>query len=382
MGNFLIRYLSNTRPKLYRELLRNIFISFLLLLLVSCEQGNLNFISLPTKSPVPDKPTQTPLQPTFALPPTQETIPATAVLTPALETRLYTHPGNLFGLSIPISWNVNSVRNITQFKDPASSIAIDVQLMDTQYELDLESFTHAVNARETNVFGEFESYLETDRQLNQDEVSYLIEKRLMQDGVPSTAISSYRQYGPSILILDLWSGIEDYEGNKNLLSEVLASLSIDERAGQPSASLHADLFSPKSNGAFSLDIPRYWDHNTSTAENSIVDTFTSPDEQAIIQMVIYDDGEPISGTVAGAFVRNLLRNYYAKDIYVSKYQSLNDGREELIWESTGSDYQGITYFDVNDTELIIYTIMTTADFEEIYADLLEKVLNSFQYSSN
>lgn len=382
MGNFLIRYLSNTRSKLFRELLRIFLISFLLLLLVGCEQGNLNFISLPTKSPLPIKPTQTTSQPTFVLPPTQERIPATAVSTAVIETRLYTHPDNLFGLTIPITWNVNSASNITQFKDPSSSIVIDVQLMDTQYQLDLESFTRAVNAREANVFGEFESYLETDRQLNQGEVSYLIEKRLLQDGVPSTAISLYRQYGRSIIILDLWSGIEDYEGKKSQLSEVLASFSIDEGAGQPSARLHADLFSPKSNGAFSLDVPRYWDHNTSTAENSVVDTFTSPDQKAIIQMVIFDDGEPISGTVAGAFVRNLLRNYYAKDIYVSKYQSLNDGREELIWESTGSDYQGITYFDVNDTELIIYTIMTTADFEEIYADLLENVLNSFQYSSN
>lgn len=382
MGNFLGRYLSNTRSKNFRELVRNIIISFCLLLLVSCEQGNLNFISLPTKSPVRVKPTQTALQPTFALPPTQERIPATAVSTTVIETRLYTHPDNLFGLSIPVSWSVSSASNITQFRDPASSIAIDVQLMDTQYELELESFTRAVDAREASVFGEFESYLEMDRQLDQDEVSYLIEKRLIQNGVPRTVISFYRQYGPSIIILDLWSGIEEYEGNKSQLSELLASLSIEEGAGQSSARSHADLFSLQSNGAFSLDIPRYWNHNTSTAENSVVDTFTSPDEQAIIQMVIFDDGEPISGTVAGAFVRNLLRNYYAKDINVSEYQSLTDGREELIWESTGSDYQGITYFDVNDTELIIYTIMTTADFEEIYADLLENVLNSFQYSSN
>jgi hypothetical protein len=382
MGNFLGRYLSNTRSKNYRELVRNIIISFCLLFLVSCEQGNLNFISLPTKSPIRVKPTQTALQPTFALPPTQERIPATAVSTPVIETRLYTHPDNLFGLSIPVSWSVSSASNITQFRDPASSISIDVQLMDTQYELELESFTRAVDAREASVFGEFESYLEMDRQLDQDEVSYLIEKRLIQNGVPKTVISLYLPYGPSIIILDLWSGIEDYEGNKSQLSEVLASLSIEEGAGQPSARSHADFFSRQSNGAFSLDIPRYWNHNTSTAENSVVDTFTSPDEQAIIQMVIFDDGEPISGTVAGAFVRNLLRNYYAKDINVSEYQSLTDGREELIWESTGSDYQGITYFDVNDTELIIYTIMTTADFEEIYADLLENVLNSFQYSSN
>jgi hypothetical protein len=202
----------------------------------------------------------------------------------------------------------------------------------------------------------------------------------MEDGDQLTVISVYHQYGPSILILDLWSGIEDYEANKTQLSNVLTSLSIDQSTAPPKASVQAALFSAQNNGAFSLDVPLYWDHNKSTANNSTVDTFTSPDEQAIIQMVVYDDGEPISGAVAGAFVRNLLRNYYAKDIYVSSYRSLNDGREELIWESTGSDYQGITYFDAKDTELIIYTIMTTADFREIYADLLEKVLNSFQYS--
>jgi hypothetical protein len=350
------------------------------LLLVSCQQGSINFISLPTITALPVQPTHTALQPTFSLPSMPDMPTATAVATPEIETRLYTHPDNLFELSIPISWNENSDNNLTQFEDPASSITIDARFLDTLYELDQESFARAVNAREANLFGEYDSYLETDRKVNQSDASYLIEKRLMEDGEQFTVISLYHQYGQSILILDVWSGIEDYEANKSQLSNVLTSLSIEKSAVPPTARVHADPFSEQSNGAFSLDVPQYWDHNTSTVENSVVDTYTSPDEQAIIQMVVYDDGEPISGAVAGAFVRNLLRNYYAKDIYVSSYRSINDGREELIWESTGSDYQGITYFDAKDTELIIYTIMTTADYTEVYADLLEKVLNSFQYS--
>ena len=109
-----------------------------------------------------------------------------------------------------------------------------------------------------------------------------------------------------------------------------------------------------------------------------MDTFTSPDENAVIQMIVYDDGKPISGSVAGAFVRNLIRNYYAKDIVVTSYRYLPDGREELIWNSSGSNYEGTTYFDAANTELIIYTVMSVPDFREIYSEILSNALNSFQ----
>jgi hypothetical protein len=95
-------------------------------------------------------------------------------------------------------------------------------------------------------------------------------------------------------------------------------------------------------------------------------------------MATYDDGELITGSVAGAFVRNLLRNYYAKDVTVTSYRYLPDGREELIWRSDGSNYEGITYFDASDTELYIYTVMTETDYKELYLDLLTNVLTSFQ----
>ena len=110
----------------------------------------------------------------------------------------------------------------------------------------------------------------------------------------------------------------------------------------------------------------------------MVDTFISPDERAVVQMAIYDDGEPINGSVAGAFVRNLLRNYYAKDIIVTTYKYLPDGREELIWRSPGSNYEGMTYFDTRGTELYIYTVMTETDYKELYFNLLTLVLTSFQ----
>ena len=378
MGINFHQYRSINFQKLFRKLLRDITVTFLLFLLVGCQQGNLNFIKLPTATKVPYQPTPTAVPPTFALPPTQEKPIATAVPTLVVETRLYRDPENIFELSIPVSWIVSSDGDFTQFKDPSSSAEINVQFADTLYELDQESFVRAVDAREASVFDEFESYLETGRQINQGEDTYLIEKRLVENDESRTVISVYRQIGPTILILDLWSGIEDYEENKSQLSDILASLTVDRSVNVPTGIMSESLFSTSSNGSFSLEVPEFWYHKTSSTEKSVVDTFTSPDEQAIIQMVVYDDGEPITGSVAGAFVRNLLRNYSAKDITVSTYQYLPDGKEELVWESTGSDYQGITYFDSRDTELIIYTIMSTADAGQLYADLFTHVLNSFQ----
>ena len=181
------------------------------------------------------------------------------------------------------------------------------------------------------------------------------------------------------MIIDLWSGLDFYDDNEPELNSILASFSIDESMMESGENYGSTLLTTFSNGSYSMEVPQYWQYRTESSENSVVDTFTSPDENAVIQMAVYDDGEPISGSVAGAFVRNLLRNYYAKDIVVTAYKYLPDGKEELIWYSEGSNYEGITYFDARDTELIFYTIMMATDFKESHSELLSNALNSFQH---
>ncbi len=374
-----MRYYLWFRSNVSNIILRIYVFPILFILFAGCQPFDVNSLSLrTTEEPREIQSTPTGVEATSTSEPTRLAPVHTLTPTQKPEPKLYEHPDNIFELSIPTTWSVNSDGDSTTINDPVSGVKINIQIVNTVYELDPDSLARTVDAREANIFGEYESYLETDRIENHSDPSYLVEKSLMEDGEPKVIISQYRQSGKFVLVLDLWSGLDYYESNKAELSSILDSLSIDESMQESEDNTGSSLFTTFSNGSFSMEVPQYWHHRTASSDNSVVDTFSSPDENAVIQMVVYDDGERITGSVAGAFVRNLLRNYYAKDIVVTSYKYLPDGKEELIWYSSGSNYQGTTYFDAHDTELIIYTVMTAAIFNDIYNDLLMNALNSFQ----
>jgi hypothetical protein len=358
---------------------RVIGISILFILFTGCRPGSPDYLSL--QNPVPPstiQPTSTTGQPTPSSQPTQKPLVATPTPTQKPEPRLFKHPDSIFELLLPMTWSVDSEDAITRINDPDSGVKINIQVIDSVYELNQESLARMVDARESNIFSQYGSYIETGRHANNDEPDYLVEKNLIEGGDLSKVVSHYHQSRKFVLIIDLWSDLDYYEDNEPELSSILASFSAGESMDDSEENPGTSLLTAFSNGSFSMVVPQYWHYRTESSANSVVDTFTSPDENAVIQMAVYNDGEPISGSVAGAFVRNLLRNYYAKDIVVTEYQYLPDGKEELIWYSEGSNYEGITYFDAQGTELIIYTIMMATDFKELHSELLANALNSFQ----
>lgn len=355
-------------------------ITVMAFLLAGCTSGTPNYLAIKTtEAPSTVQSAQTVEQPTPSSQPTQTALVATPIPTQKPQPRLYEHPDNIFELSLPMTWSVSSESSMTYITDPASGLKIEIQVVDAVYELNQESLARMVDARESNIFGEYTSYIETDRLVNDDQPFFRVEKSLMEGGELRKVVSQYHQTGKFVLIIDLWSGLDFYDDNEPELNSILASFSIDESMMESGENYGSTLLTTFSNGSYSMEVPQYWQYRTESSENSVVDTFTSPDENAVIQMAVYDDGEPISGSVAGAFVRNLLRNYYAKDIVVTAYKYLPDGKEELIWYSEGSNYEGITYFDARDTELIFYTIMMATDFKESHSELLSNALNSFQH---
>ena len=359
--------------------LRSACLIGLVFLIAGCEPAEINYLAL--QSTVAPGRTQTsPVEVQPILPPQAppQTLDSTATPTPKPATRLFEHPEGIFEISLPETWSINSEGDFTNIKDSSSGVRIDIQIINTGYELDPESLAHMVDARETNLFGAFENYLETNLESNAEEGAYTVEKRLSEGGEPKIILTQYHQIGPSVLVLDLWSDQVYYVANETDLNNIVSSLSVSEVDGESEAGRGNNLLTAYSNGSFSMQVPGFWRYQNTATDHSVVDTFTSPDGNAVIQMIVYDDSEYISGSVAGAFVRNLIRNYYAKDIVVTSYKYLADGREELIWNSAGSNYEGITYFDARDTELIIYTVMSASDYRETYSELLNNALNSFQ----
>ncbi|MFC1922356.1 hypothetical protein ACFLY4_03620 [Chloroflexota bacterium] len=297
--------------------------------------------------------------------------------TPTIETSLYIHPDGLYEFAYPSTWTVNQGNDSTTITGPGGNVSIDVHLVNTRYALDEPSLVRLVEGRESNAFGSFEKFYEYDRQVDSDQGSLIIRKEFTADGEAKSVTTLYRQSGQMVFILDHWTDQSVHKDSEPVLTNVINSLMIEEPVERNLASMHFSLFMPYDSELFSLAVPQYWNFNRTTGSNSVVDTYTSPDQHAVVQIAIYDDGDEISGAAGGAFVRNLLRNYYANDIVVTSDLLLADGREELIWKSTTAEYQGRSYFDKRDTTLYIITVMTDNDYVEYYGDLIDFILSSY-----
>lgn len=311
--------------------------------------------------------------------PVPQIIPSSTPRPPIqLKTKIYHHPDNVFTLRVPESWEINQDLNHASINDTQSKALINVYTVNTGYPLGEESFQRFVNAREINIFSGHDDFFEIDRQDSASESSIIITKQFSNDGIPTSVETLYKQQDQAILILDFWSDRIDFDAYQDVLKEIQESISINTDAVSVQKIYSSDDKEITLNDYFSITVPPYWEIMHTSGEKTVVDTFSSPDELAFLQTVIYDDGQPLSRMVAGNLVRTIMREQYAKDMTVYSDTLLADGREKLAWNSKAGNYQGITWFESRDTTLLALTVMWDNDFTEYYQSILENMISTYK----
>lgn len=137
------------------------------------------------------------------------------------------------------------------------------------------------------------------------------------------------------------------------------------------------------NNHYQMQVPSDWKHEQFSGENYYIDQFESPDEQALIENIAYDDGTPFTGSQNGQFALQLLNRFYSNtgqtgDIRVSDDTIMNDGSERLTWTSRSGGYSGISFFEIrNRTTFLMITIEWMNSSKDQYFDLLSEVIESY-----
>ena len=292
----------------------------------------------------------------------------------------YVHPGGSFELNYPAGWSIQQGAASASFNDPDGKASIHVYVLNTEYMLDKVSFLQLVKARDDNLFGTYSDYLEIDRDDNKVRNSILTVKQITEDSVPRVVVSIYRQVGQVVFVLDYWMD-RDITSYK----ETPYSLIVESLKPNPSAvenllpSITPNNFTYQ-NGYFSFEIPAFWKFVHTSEENSVVDTFYSPDQHVVVQAISYADGLPISKSALGNFVLYLLGEIYVtdiKDITITKDEIIMDGRERLSWYSKSAGYQGVTDFETRKGELIVLTILHDTSHIGYYQDVIDNILASY-----
>lgn len=141
------------------------------------------------------------------------------------------------------------------------------------------------------------------------------------------------------------------------------------------------------NNLYSIEVPAGWDYSqTIDTENNYyyIDTFKSPDEGAVIENIVYDDGTAFTGNQKAKFSLYLLNTFYSStgkegDIRVSDDSIMKDGSERLTWTSKSGGYSGISFLEVrnNGTTFLFFTVDWGNDVQDTYADVLNHVIESY-----
>lgn len=299
-----------------------------------------------------------------------------------LDTNTYNHPDGLFTMLVPKMWTIDQDMTSVSLNDPASDTSLKVQIVNTGYPLESESLINLVRAREMSELSVFENTVEIDRQVNEEDKSIYIIKKVTHQGREKTLITLYHQKDQAALILDFLFNHNEFNVDQKDLTGIINSVEIN-----PDIFSHLPIDSNandsiRANGYFSIEIPVYWISERTSGEFSSVDTFYAPDNRAIAQTLIYDDGQSLSRRVAGQIVLATLRENYAKDIIVVKDRVLPDGREELTWKSINDSYEGITIFETRGSALLVLSVMRENDPENYYQGILDDIISSYTIISS
>ena len=138
------------------------------------------------------------------------------------------------------------------------------------------------------------------------------------------------------------------------------------------------------NDFLAFDLPGDWFYEQYTEEDLYIDIFTSPNEAAIIESLVFDnDGGVVNNGGAALYLLNYRYSNTGKegDIRVSSDQLEEDGSERLEWKSKSGNYSGVSWFELrgnNKSIFLMYTMYWSDDIDEETFAVLQQAVDSYR----
>lgn len=294
-----------------------------------------------------------------------------------IDLQSYRHPEGLFEIQAPEGWVITTSEASVVFLAPDNQQQVNLQVTNTGYELNQPGFENFIRARETNLFAGYAGYEELDRQPGVDNRSIRVTKQFVSTVELFTVVTYYTVHGAAVSNLDVWQPSEVYESQPSFPDEIYARMQVD---GSLAAGLMPYQWVFKFEGPsrlFTIDVPTSWKYEFRERPSSFVETFYAPDEQAVIQNLVYDEGRVMTGREFGGLALELLWTYYAPDIIITDDRVQPDGSERLTWYSPGGDYRGISFLEARGSTFLLFTVMYTNSYAATYFPVLEHSVNTY-----
>lgn len=299
----------------------------------------------------------------------------------------YLHLSGIFELHPPADWKISEEdENHVSFSSPDESAFVEIYFTTPGPVPDRYAFDRFIAAREGTAFGEFflldESIFELESKLEEDDPVIAVSKQLLIDDVGKSVVSFYIKEQESIIAIDFWFTGVRVDASTNEYQALMNGLNLQtHRAAITGFPSNADM-TLFTNENFSVDVPVGWAHTNQTNEVSSIDTFTSPDFHAALQIIVFREEEPLWDFEASDFALTLLQEFVTDEVTVTESFTHSRGGEKISWKSVSEqgNYQGITqYFNLNDVLLMTFFLVDESHqdiYQHIFSLTLEKIVIS------
>jgi hypothetical protein len=137
------------------------------------------------------------------------------------------------------------------------------------------------------------------------------------------------------------------------------------------------------NKYYQMDVPAGWIYKAGSGDHYYFDQFKSPDGNALIENLVYDEGAPLAGPQLGQTALQLLDQFYgggqSGTIQLSDDSPQQDGSERLTWTLSSGNRSGVSFLEVrNNKTILLLTVEWANDYKSQYMDILDKAASSYR----
>lgn len=309
-----------------------------------------------------------------AVPPTPTPEPLVLDNTP------YTLPSQALSFSVPVGWKMSAeADNYVRFEASNQTAWLEAALESSGYELDQVGFEIYMTAMMDALYDGADSYQLLDTQFEEGQAVYT--SSLQKGGFTWFAQDVFVQRGAAIYAFSYHALSKVWDAYQPGFSAVTESM--ETRTGYVDADLVYTFMrtyqSP--NAQFSLAIPMGWTFLQAQEgpQGAVLDQVRSPDEQAAVEVLVYDAADELESKDIGQISVPLMKAQDGEDMRIRANEVLLDGRIRVDWQIDKEAVYGFTFFWQDDTVVYILTFKYSDEKTGTYGDTLRRVGDSFAF---
>jgi hypothetical protein len=290
----------------------------------------------------------------------------------------YTHKQLIFHLKIPGNWKLDEQTSFTNLTAPDNSGSIQIAAVNTGVELNELGFANFVDATEANTFSRFLNYTQVERSVDNSKRLAYIRTTLDINKVPQKIISIYKRQGKIVFYMLLRSDAIAFDKNNSLFEQIIPTSEFDSTYAADFIPYDIVYDFSEPNNLFILNVPSNWMYQIFKGENTIQDTFVSPDNHAKIQTITYNDGNTIPHGQTDLIALDLLKEIYAQDVRISETRTQPDLSIRWTWASKTGNIEGITFYEIRGTSFLMLTLLSETEYKKLFDPLFNLIIESYQ----